>query len=124
MKKIIEFLEQNGIEYNTVTLGNPYYYNDGFTVQGITVEFNYDLAESVSELQKKEILFQKYMKRKKTHCIGYSGKCGICTPWYRVLSVFDFRRLQEHEARIHEDVEKFWQEEHARREGMKLEMAV
>lgn len=37
MKKIIEFLKENGIEYKIVSLGNPYYYNDGFTVQGITI---------------------------------------------------------------------------------------
>lgn len=124
MKRIIEFLEQNGIEYESVTCGNPYYYNDGFTVQGITIKFDYDLAESIPELQKKEKLFTQFMKRKKKHCIGYSGKCGICIPWYTIFSVLDFKKLQEHESRIHADMEKFWEEEHARRERMKLEVAV
>ncbi len=50
MKKIIEFLKKNGIEYRTVSLGNPYYYNDGFTVQGITVRFDYELAKDMQEL--------------------------------------------------------------------------
>ena len=32
MKNIIEFLKKNGIEYQEVTYGNPYYYNDVFNV--------------------------------------------------------------------------------------------
>lgn len=124
MKKIIAFLEENNIDYESVTYGNPYYYNDGFQVPAITVKFDYELAESIPELKKKEKLFQQFMKRKKTHCIGYSGRCGICIPWYSIFSVFDFRRQQEHESRIHADVEKFWKEEHARREALKFETAV
>ena len=124
MKKIIEFLEKHDIEYNHVTLGNPYYYNDGFTVQGITIKFDYELAESFPELQKKERLFNQYMKRRKNHCIGYSGKCGIYIPWYTVLSTDDFERLEKHEARIHADVEKFWKEDHERRVREKLVVAM
>lgn len=116
MKKIIDFLKQNGIEYKLVSCGDPYYYNDGFTVQGITIKFDYELAESIPELQEKERLFIKHMKRKKAYCIGYSGKCGIYIPWYTVFGTLDFKRLQEHESRIQADIEKFWKEEHARRE--------
>ena len=47
MKKIIEFLKENSIEYKIVSLGNPYYYNDGFTIQGITVRFDYELAKDI-----------------------------------------------------------------------------
>jgi hypothetical protein len=119
MKKIIEFLKENGIEYRTVSLGNPYYYNDGFTVQGITVRFDYELAKDMQELHKKEDTFLKSMKRKKKHCIGYSGRCGIYIPWYTVLATSDFEKLKEHEARIDADVEKFWKEEHERRECQK-----
>lgn len=32
MKKIIEFLEANGIEYRRETYGNPYYYNDDLSI--------------------------------------------------------------------------------------------
>ena len=32
MKNIIEFLKKNGIDYKKVAYGNPYYYNDGFSV--------------------------------------------------------------------------------------------
>ena len=100
MKKIIEFLKENGIEYRTVSLGNPYYYNDGFTVQGITVRFDYELAKDMQEFQKKEEAFLKSMKRRKKHCIGYSGRCGIYIPWYTVLATSDFEKLKEHEARL------------------------
>ena len=120
MKKIIEFLENTGIEYREVTCGNPYYYNDGFTVPAIMVNFDYELTEDRKALEEKERLFKQYMKRRKTHCIAYSGICGIYIPWYTVMGVFDHKRLEEHEARIHADTEKFWQEEHARREAEKL----
>lgn len=119
MKKIIEFLKENGIEYRTVSLGNPYYYNDGFTVQGIIVRFDYEIAKEMQELHKKEDTFLKSMKRKKKHCIGYSGRCGIYIPWYTVHATSDFERLEEHEARIDADVQKFWKEEHERRECQK-----
>lgn len=124
MKKIIDFLKQNGIDYELVNYGNPHYYNDGFTVQGLTIKFDYELAESIPELQKKEKLFTQFMKRRKKHCIGYSGKCGIYIPWYAVFDVSDFKRLQEHESRIQADVEKFWKEEHARHGSLGLQTAV
>ena len=123
MKNIIEFLKKNGIDYKKVAYGKPYYYNDGFSVQAIQVTFDYELADDYQELKRKEQLFLQSMKRRKNHCIGYSGKCGICIPWYSVFNVFDFKMQQDHEARIQADVEKFWQEEHARRESEKL-MAV
>ena len=119
MKKIIEFLKENGIEYKIVSLGNPYYYNDGFTVQGITIRFDYELAKDMQGLQKKEEAFLKSIKRKRKHCIGYSGRCGIYIPWYTVLATSDFEKLKEHEARIDADVQKFWKEEHERRECQK-----
>lgn len=82
------------------------------------------MVESIPKLQEKEKLFTQFMKRKKKHCIGYSGKCGIYIPWYTIFSVSDFKRLQEHESRIHADVEKFWKEEHARRETLGFQAAV
>lgn len=115
MKRITEFLQKNGIDHKAVTLGNPYYYNDGFTVQGIRILFDYELAEDASELYQKQCAFLKYMKRRKKQCIGYSGKCGIHIPWYTVLDASDFERLEEHENRIQADVERFWEEEHSRR---------
>lgn len=124
MKKIIEFLEANGIEYRRETYGNPYYYNDGFRVPALVVTFDYELTDNRAEMEKKERLFKQYMGRRKAYCMPYSGVCGIYIPHYTVMSVFDYHRHTEHEARIKADSEKFWQEEHARREAKKLAAAM
>lgn len=123
MKKIIEYLEKNEIEYKSVTYGNPYYYNDGFTVPAIMIRFDYESinCSSIPEMRRKQDAFLESMKRRKNYCIGSSGKCGICIPWYTIFKMEDFKRYQEHEARIHADQEKFWKEEHARRESEKLQ---
>ena len=120
MKKIIEFLESNGIEYRRETYGNPYYYDDGFRVPALVVTFDYELTADKKEMEQKESLFKQYIKRRKGFCIPYSGVCGIYIPHYTVMSVFDYHRHAEHEAQIKEDVEKFWKVEHARREAEKL----
>lgn len=120
MKKIIDFLEDNGIEYRRETYGNPYYYNDGFRVPALVVRFDYELTENAAALKEKERLFKQYMNRRKGYCIAYSGVCGVYIPYYTVISVFDYHRHAEHEARIKSDVEKFWKEEHARREAERL----
>ena len=77
MKNIIEFLKKNGIEYQEVTYGNPYYYNDEFSVPAIRVTFDYELADDYKELKRKEHIFLQSMKQ------------------------------QEHEERIQKDIEKF-----------------
>lgn len=124
MKKIIDFLEENAIEYKRVNYGNPYYYNDGFTVPAVQVYFDYELSTDPDELHRKERLFLQYMSRRKAHCIAYQGKNGIYIPWYSVMNVLDCRRWREHENRIKADVEKFWIEEHARREAERLAAAM
>ena len=123
MKKIIEYLVKNGIEYNLVTCGDPYYYNDGFTVPAIRIRFDYESIDCICipEMQRKQDAFTKSMRRRKNYCIGFSGKCGICIPWYTIFKTEDFKRYQEHEARIHADQEKFWKEEHERCEREKLQ---
>lgn len=123
MKKIIEYLEKNGIEYNLVTYGNPYYYNDGFTVSAISIRFDYESIDCscIPEMQKKEKAFLKSMGRRKNYCIGFSGKSGIYIPWYIIFKTEDFKRYQEHETRIRADVEKFWKEEHERCKCEKLQ---
>lgn len=123
MKKIIQYLEKNGIEYKPVTCGDRYYYNDGFTVPVIRIRFDYESIDcsSIPEMRRKQDAFIKSMRRRKNYCIGFSGKCGICIPWYTIFKTEDFRRYQEHEARIHADQEKFWKEEHERCEREKLQ---
>lgn len=124
MKNIIEFLENNGIEYRRETYGNPHYYNDGFRVPALVVKFDYELTEDAAALKEKERIFKQYMNRWKAYCIAYSGVCGVYIPHYTVMSVFDYHRHAEHEARISADVEKFWQEEHARREAERMTAAI
>ena len=63
MKNIIEFLKKNGIEYQEVTYGNPYYYNDEFSVPAIRVTFDYELADDYKELKRKEHIFLQYIGR-------------------------------------------------------------
>ena len=94
MKKLVEFLKKNNID--------PYYYNDGFRVQAISITFDYDLTDDI-----KEKSFLNYMKRKRKCCIGYTGRCGLCIQWYSVFDVSDFKRHQEHENRIKSDTENF-----------------
>ena len=120
MKKIIDFLENNDIEYRQETYGNPYYYNDGFRVPALVVWFDYELTEDTAALKEKERLFKQYMNRRKAYCIAYSDVCGIYIPYYTIMSVFDYHRHVEHEAQIRSDVEKFWQAEHTRREAERL----
>lgn len=124
MEKIIEFLEKNGIEYRRIMCGNPYYYNDGFRVPAIFVSFDYELTEDRQELKRKEVMFKRYMNRRKGYCIPSSGVSGIYIPHYTVMSVADYHKQEEHVARIEADREKFCQEEHARREAEKLKAAM
>lgn len=88
------------------------------------MKFDYELSGNIKELKKKEDSFLKYMKRKKKCCIGYSGRCGICIQWYSVFDGNDFKMYQEHEARIHADVEKFWTEVHNKRMNENMNAAV
>lgn len=39
MQKIEKWLEENGIEYKKGKYGNPYYFNDGFGVDGLQITF-------------------------------------------------------------------------------------
>ena len=41
VKKIIVWLEENGIEYSANKYGNQYYFNDGFSVDGIQIFIYY-----------------------------------------------------------------------------------
>lgn len=124
MKNLVEFLDKNHIEYEYVNYGNPYYYNDRFRVQAIRLTFDYDLADDIKELEKKEKAFLNYVKRKRKCCIGYTGRCGLCIQWYSVFDVSDFKRYQKHEDRIKSDTEKFWMEEHAKRIAEAMKQAV
>lgn len=55
MKKIIEFLEENGIEYSANKYGNPNYFNDGFAVDGIQIAFYFDGIGNAPEKKKNAV---------------------------------------------------------------------
>jgi len=110
MKKIIAWLEENGIEYKLCQYGNPYYFNDGFSVKGIQVSFYFD---GIGNELKKERLLLDYMKRKKSYVCQRTWFGAGYT--YRILATLDALRLKQHEKAVTEAVEKFWQEEHERR---------
>ena len=42
--------------------GNPYYYDDGFSVQGIPVTFDYELSSEWNEMKRKENSFLAFIK--------------------------------------------------------------
>lgn len=110
MKKILDFCKENGIECRKEKFGNPYYFNDGFSVDGLTVSFDFCIDSGAG---RKMAAFEKFMSRKRAYetvCFKYGAG------WtYRVFTVFDKRKLEKHENAIREAAERFWQEEHARR---------
>lgn len=110
MKKIIAWLEGIGIEYKVNKYGNPRYFNDGFSVDGIQITFYFD---GIGNAPEKEKLLADFMKRKKAHICKESRFGAGHT--YRIMTVFDAVRLEQHEKAVADAVEKFWEEEHARR---------
>lgn len=110
MKKIIAWLEENKIEYSVNKYGNPRYFNDGFSVDGIQIAFYFD---GIGNAQEKEKSLLKFMKRKKSH-ICQASRFGAGYT-YRIMTVFDAARLEKHEKAVSDSVEKFWKEEHERR---------
>lgn len=110
MKKIIAWLDENNIEYKVNKYGNPYYFNDGFSVDGIQIAFYFD---GIGNAPEKEKMLLNYMKWKKS----YSCQCSRFGAGYsyRIMGVFDAARLEKHEKKVADAVEKFWKEEHERR---------
>ena len=95
MKQIEKWLTDNGITYRPAKWGNPDFYLD-------------------PDASHKMTAFESYMSRKKSlDCKCYSYGAGF---WFRVLTVFDDACLEEHEKRVSDAIEAFWQAEHARRQ--------
>lgn len=110
MKKVIAWLEKSGIEYSVNKYGNPYYFNDGFSVDGIQIAFYFD---GIGNEPEKEKLLTDYMKRKRSYSCRRS--CFGAGYSYRIMNVFDAARLEKHEKEVADAVENFWKEEHERR---------
>lgn len=110
MKKIIEWLEENQITYSQGKYGNPYYFNDNFSVYGINVTFYFD---GIGNAPEKKRLLIDYMKRKKSYVCQESLFGAGCT--YIIMTIFDSARLEKHQKTISDAVEKFWEYEHNKR---------
>ena len=110
MNKIEQWLKENGFEYSVNKYGNPYYFNDGFYVEGISVSFYFD---SIGNPFEKRHELEKFMKRKRAYTC-YSSRFGFGVT-YLIMTVFDYARLEKHEKEVQDAVEAFWQAEHARR---------
>ena len=112
MKQIEKWMTENGIIYRHAKWGNPYYFNDGFSVSGLIVTFDFYIDPDASH---KMATFERYMKRKKSYkCMCYKYGIGF---WFRILTVPDDIKLEEHEQRVSDATEAFWQAEHARRQA-------
>lgn len=109
-EKIEKWLEENGIKYTINQYGNPYYFDDGFSVSGIAIAFYFDDIGNNLEDRKK---LENYMSRKKSYkCICERFGSGYS---YRIMTVFDATRLEDHENKVKAAVDEFWKKEHARR---------
>lgn len=110
MKNIEKWLTENGLEYTRNQYGNSTYFNDGFNVPGLAVSFYMD---GIGNDRRKAVELERYMARRKAYaCIRSRFGAGIS---YRIMIAFDAARLEDHEKRVADAAEAFWQAEHARR---------
>lgn len=110
MKNIEKWLQENGIEYRKEKYGNPYYFNDGFSVDGLQIAFYWN---GIGNAPEKRHELEKFMSRKRAYeCKSRIFGAGIT---YTIMTVFDFRRLEKHEKAVSDAVQAFWQVEHAHR---------
>lgn len=112
MKPIEKWLIENDIQFRSEKWGNPYYFNDGFYVSGLIVTFDFYLDPNA---RRKMTTFERYMRRK--HSYAYKCYKYGYGYWFRVLTVFDDVRLEDHEKRVHDATAAFWQAEHTRRQA-------
>lgn len=110
MKNIERWLAENDLEYSHNQYGNSTYFNDGFCAPGLQVTF---YTDGIGNDRCKAAELEQYMARRKAYvCIRSRFGAGIT---YRIMTAFDSARLAEHEKRVADAAEAFWQSEHARR---------
>lgn len=110
MKNIERWLAENDLEYSYNQYGNGTYFSDGFSVSDLAVSF---YTDGIGNDRNKSAELERYMARRKSYvCILSRFGAGIT---YRIMTAFDAARLAEHEKRVADAAEAFWQEEHARR---------
>lgn len=116
MKKIIEYLNANAIE-NRVEKWGDNYFNDDFNVSGLLVSFDAWLDR---EAYNKQMAFLSYMKKQRRYDVCLIRSHGITS--YRILSVFDAKRLEKHNSEKQAAVVAFWKAEHARRVNVNYDL--
>lgn len=110
MKSIEKWLAENNLEYSCNQYGNSTYFNDGFSVSGLAVSF---YTDGIGNDRHKAAELERYIARRKAYvCIRSRFGAGVN---YRIMTAFDAARLAEHEKRVADASEAFWQAEHARR---------
>lgn len=110
MKNIEKWLSENGLEYSRQQYGNSTYFNDDFSVSGLSISF---YTDGIGNDRNMAAELERYMARRKAYvCIRSRFGAGIS---YRIMTAFDAARLAEHEKRVADAAEAFWQAEHARR---------
>lgn len=108
MKKIEKWLKENGIDYSVERYGNSTYFDDDFSVPGLSIPFYFDGIGNAWEDQK---ALTKYMDNNRAYMCKCS-KFGAGISYY-IMTVFDAARLAEHEEKIRKSVQKFWEEKRA-----------
>lgn len=110
MKKIEKWLSENDLEYSCQHYGNSTYFNDGFSVHGLAVSF---YTDGIGNDRSKVAELERYMSRQNAYvCIRSLFGAGIS---YCIMTALDAARLAEHEKRVADASEAFWQAEHERR---------
>lgn len=110
MINIKNWLEENGLEYSQNQYGNSTYFNDGFSVPGLSVAF---YSDGIGNNRSKATELERYMSHRKAYICRLERFGAGYT--YRIMTTFDAARLAEHEKRVADASEAFWQAEHARR---------
>lgn len=102
MKKVVDFLEKRGIEYEVTYFGNPYQFNYP-VVDGLMVFFDCNYVDSWQDM----VCFEKFMKSVHT-CVAFREDCGENRYQFNVLSKYDKRRLLVHKERVIEQEKAYF----------------
>ena len=104
MKKLIEKLENNGIKYEVNRYGNGSYFNDNFSVSGVSIlVWNYGIENNDKTVVN---YFLHDIKRNKKYTVINSGGYGVES--YRIFLCSDYEKLVQHEKEVKRVADTFW----------------
>lgn len=104
MKKLIEKLENNGIKYEVNRYGNGSYFNDNFSVSGVSIlVWNYGIENNDNTVVN---YFLHDIKRNKKYTVINSGGYGVES--YRIFLCSDYEKLVQHEKEVKRVTDTFW----------------